>query len=94
MPADPQDWPSAIAALSDDDGCEVAPTASVTERTDNENVSVGATVAFRYSCDDSGAGGLYDVLVVNRDGGWDFQPGHTWLRSLCSRGPADREACL
>ena len=76
--------------LSQPDGCDVAPTATVTDRAENPDVVI--TIAARSSCDDSGAGSDIELtLTQNPNGSWVVKAAQR--RGLCLRGASD-DVCI
>ena len=82
---------SVITELTTGDGCEVRPTAIVTQRSGDNPVH--AVIEFTSLCDDSVVGGTYDVTVIGLTGAWEFVS--VSGRGLCARGPAtDPRFCV
>lgn len=80
-----------LRTLSAPDGCDVAPTSTVLDRSESPDAVV-VTIAARYGCDDSGAGSdITLTLQQGSNGYWFIESGQR--RGLCSRG-ASGDFCM
>lgn len=73
-----------LRTLSAPDGCDVAPTATMLDRSVSPEAVV-VTIAARYGCDDSGAGSDITLTLQQGSNGYWFVES-AQRRGLCSRG--------
>ena len=74
-----------VKRLTPEGPCDVAPTATVAQRSGEGPVS--AVIVYTSPCDDSVGGGRYEVTVELVDGFWVYTG--AMHRSLCVRGSSD-----